>query len=842
MAARDTHALEVLEFPRVLRRIAARATSGPGRAAVRALRPLAAAPAVAEALDAVEQMVGYVRAGGRWPPGRIPDLMPAVRELRVEGSVLGREALIDAGMLLAASAEAKRRLPGEDEGAARLSVLAGRLLALPEMVQRLGRTFDPSGELTDAASPELRRIRRALRARRRRLVESLESVVRELPARIRVRDASITLRNGRYCIPIRREGRSALRGIVHDESASHHTLFVEPPVAIEPMNQIRELEMAEDGEARRILRRLTEELRPRVDELESTLAALSELDSLYARAVYAMEHGCERPEVVPPDADGEIRIVGGRHPLLLESGDTAVPFQLALRPEERILLVSGPNAGGKTVLLKAVGLLCAMGQSGIVPPVEEGTRWPMFTSLFAVIGDEQSIDASLSTFSAHIRNLGAILEHATGSALVLVDEIGSNTDPSEGAALAAAALLRLAGQVRLAVATTHLGALKALAAEDGRTVNASLQFDAERLRPTFRLVRDRPGRSYALEIAGRLGFPDALLAEARARLSPKERALEGMLAELERREAELAKLTAGVRREATRLERRAVELEERLAEVERRAEDLAAREIRLERSARRREERYLLEARDRVEAVIRDLENRYAAAGGGEPARRRAARAARAAVEAAVRRGRALTPDPREERASVSPEDLPREGDIVWVQTLARTGRVLEIRGGSAVVTADGIRLTVPITELSAARAPVSESDGPREEGKSARPRDTAAAPVGRRPAFEPSSEVDVRGLRGEEMEPVLIRAIDAAVQADLPFLRVIHGKGTGVLRRRVREILRADDRTRSFRLGEFGEGGSGVTVIEWKRGSSKAAEPADRPGSGVRTDGGGVR
>ncbi len=831
-----SHALRALEFGRVLRRVAVEASSEIGAERVRAARPAADAGAAREALAAADEMAAFLLREEAWTPAPVPDLRAALRRLRVADSVLEPEPLRQFAVLLASADRARRvLLRGDTSARRRLADLAGALERADELRERLERSFDEAGEVADGASGELKRIRRELRGRRAELVGRLERYATGLPERHRVPDASVTVRAGRYCIPIRREARSAVGGIVHDESASRQTLFVEPPLAIEPMNGIRELELAERREIRRILAELTAALRPRVDAWAGTLDALTELDALFARARYALSHGGSRPELDDGPERGPYRVVAGRHPLLLASEERAVPFDLSLEPGETVLLVSGPNAGGKTVLLKSIGVLSAMAQCGIVPPVGPGTRLPAFGRFFAVIGDEQSIEASLSTFSAQVGNLREILEEADGRSLVLADEIGSSTDPAEGSALAAAVLLRLAGQAALTVATTHLGELKGLAGEDPRVVNASLQFDTEGLRPTFRLRRDRPGRSYALEIAARHGLPDDVLAAARARLSTGERALDRVLEELERREEALGGLEREARRRLREAERRDEETRAGAERLERRLREQGRREREAEREAREKVERYLLEARERVEETVRTLEARWAEAAeaaeaeateaardAAETARREAASEARGAVERAVREARRRTP-PRRREARTRPEDL-REGDAVRLPGLDRVGELQELRGDRAVVVAGGVRLTVPAAELE--RAETDEEGAGRSAGGGG----SGAAPAapqagGARPELVPRSEVDLRGLRVEEVEGALLPALDAAIVGDLPRLRVIHGKGTGALRERVRALLAADERVPSVRAGGPGEGGSGVTVVELRA----SAEEGDR-------------
>jgi DNA mismatch repair protein MutS2 len=810
-----THALGVLEFDRVLSLVAERATSDLGAAAVRRLAPRSVTAAAVEALAAVEEMKTFLLRNDGWAPGPIPDLTAALDRLVLAESVLDADSLMAARVLLTTSRTTRRELRNGAADLPRLTALASQLLRVRETEDRLARSFDDSGAVSDAASAELRAIRRDLRGRRAALVERLEKLARRLPERVRVPDASVTLRNGRYCVPIRREGRSSIGGIVHDESSSHQTLFVEPPGAIEAMNRIRELELAETREIERVLRVLTEDLRPRAEPLRSTLDALTEIDSLFARGRYALVHGGASPELVETPRHGGYCIVAGRHPLLAASEAGAVPFDLSLAEEERLLLVSGPNAGGKTVLLKAIGLLSAMAQSGIAPPVGRGTRLPVFRGFHAVIGDEQSIEASLSTFSARMVNLKTILQEVDAHSLVLIDEVGGATDPAEGSALASAILARLVDRAALTVATTHLGDLKALAGETPSIVNGSLQFDAEALRPTFILARDRPGRSYALEIAERLGLPADVLAEARTRMTESTKSLDSLLADLEKREAELDGLVASARR-------RAADLERRTSELSTREESLLERDRELERVARKAEEKYLHEARRRVEEAIADMKERYdlAIARAGSTAQveepdegpvRDAASAARSEVERALREARLRTSS--ESRPTAAQIEDIRAGDRVRVRGSDRSGIVEEVRGDRIVVRAEGLRLKLPVSEVELAPEAESSSSSGRV------PESQAGFQAEFHPEIQARPEVDLRGLRVEEVAAALTPALDAAIFADLPRLRIIHGKGTGALRKYVSELLQADGRVPGFRPGEFEEGGSGVTVVEFETG-----------------------
>jgi len=456
--------------------------------------------------------------------------------------------------------------------------------------------------------------------------------------------------------------------------------------------------------------------------------------------------------------------------------------------------VSGPNTGGKTVLLKAVALACAMAQSGIVPPVGAGTSLPVFRRFYADIGDRQSIAASLSTFSAHVRTLGRILSDADDATLVLLDEVGSGTDPAEGGALAAAVLVALTRRGTVTLATTHLGSLKTIAAQVPGVVNASLQFDAATLRPTYRFLKGVPGRSYGLAIARRLGLPDDVVRDAEARVPDAERNLDALLAAVEARERELAA-------EAARLESQTIEaqsLEARLAAQDAaqsaREAELRRREKEAERSARAQARAFLLEARERVEQAL------GAARGAVDDA---AAREARRLVEDGIRQeGAALAAvDAESKREDVIEVERILPGQRVRVST-GSAGDVLEVRGdGRLVVRVGGMRMVVE----SGAVTPVAAAPAPSRPASTEPP----AGPEAR-------MEIDLRGMTGDEAEAATLAAVDAAVLAEYPYLRVIHGMGTGVVRERVRRVLGHDRRVRSFDFAARNQGGTGVTIAEF--------------------------
>ena len=798
----NAHALTVLEFPRVLDLVANRAGSALGAARVRALVPTSDRAW----LDAEHARVAAVRAfreGDRpWHPEPVPDVTAAVARLRVAGSRWSAEELRQGAQLLRSARVTREALRDEKRPAVARAVLdpfVHRLVSQRMVEDAIDRTFDDDGRVRDDASPELKRIRRELQRSEGELVRILERVMAALPAHHRPVDLSITVRNGRYVIPVRREGRGAVGGIVHDASATGGTLFIEPPAAVEHGNRLRELEAAEHEEIERILAELTERVRPLREPMVESLDALTELDALYARARFADDFECASAVLAEPGQG--FAIERGRHPLLLAQGIPVVPFDLAMDPHERTLLVSGPNTGGKTVLLKAVGLISALVQAGIPAPVGPASRVAVVDEFFADVGDEQSIEASLSTFSAHLRNLAEIIRGATADSLVLIDELGSGTDPQEGAALGWAILEALTQRRTTTIATTHLGTLKELASQQPGVVNASLQFDAAALAPTYRLIKGIPGRSYGISIARRLDMPEAIVRRAEERIPQNERDTRDLLERLELRERELT---------AREAEMNAVldDGRRRLADVARRERAVRERERATERSARQDARRYLLDARHEIERTIRELKAAGADAidAAGREARQRAERLAAAQAEAldaleseerpGTGRAEPGGETPAASRGSVT------EGVRVAVGTLGgKPGRVVDLRGAEAVVAVGSLKLTVPVDTLT----PLDEP----------RPEETAAVWRGDLPEPHAPSEIDLRGLRADEAESLVMQAIDSAVRADLRMLRIIHGKGTGALRERVTEMLRKDARVAAFRLGAWNEGGAGVTVAE---------------------------
>ena len=798
----NTHALGILEFPRLLELVAERAFSTPGAARVRALTPrseLAWIEAEHRRVAAVRSLLGSEPV---WRPEPVPELSGAIQRLRVVGSVWNGQELVSGGVLLRSARRTRDALRDDRRSPiirAVLGPLADRMVAARPMEEQIERALGEDGIVKDDASPALRRIRRELRASHGELIRILERVMGGLESHHRAPDMSVTIRDGRYVIPVRREGVRGVGGIVHGTSGTGGLMFVEPPAAVEYGNRIRELESEEQEEVERILAELTDLIRPLREGLADSLDALTELDSLHARARYAIDYECTPADLVPSHAGFAVR--DGRHPLLLAKGVAVVPFDLAMLPDERTLLVSGPNTGGKTVLLKALGLVSMMSQAGIPAPVGAESRIPIFDDVLADIGDEQSIEASLSTFSAHLKNLSEILLRATGSSLVLIDELGSGTDPQEGAALGWAILEALTARGTTTLASTHLGQLKELATQVPGVVNASLQFDAVQLAPTYRLIKGVPGRSYGISIARRLNLPEDVVRRAEERVPQGERDMAALIERLEQKEAELELRE----REATEM---VDDARTRVANVVKREHNVRERERQVEKTSRQDARKYVLEARAEIDRTIKALKQKGSEAADavidemGREARRRA-------EDLAAKQANVIDRLDAEERAqqrkrgTVNPADRTplAEGDTVEVGTLGgKTGRVLELRGKDATIVVGSMKLTVKAATLR----------------KTERPVEASVSYIGDAPEVYVSTEVNLLGMRADEAEGVVLQALDSAVRADLKSLRIIHGKGTGALRQVVDEMLRKDTRVREFHMAGWNEGGAGVTIAEF--------------------------
>ncbi len=680
------------------------------------------------------------------------------------------------------------------------AVITESLPRFPELADRLRRALDASGTMTDDASPTLKRLRREIRDRRRQLAAELERAFQGSDADRLFADRYVTLRHGRYVLPVRAEARSRVRGIVHDRSQSGQTLFIEPEHVVDVNNDLVQATLEEEHEIARILGELTAGVRARLDDLDSLVSAVGELDWTFARAQAAERMAATAPVI---DTARSVALRGARHPLLLaqgwsDAGRTVVPMDLELGPDRPLLIITGPNAGGKTIALKTLAVHALMAQVGCHLPAEEGSRLPVFDDVFAIIGDDQSVAENLSTFSAFVKQVREILDAADARSLVLLDELGAGTDPDEGAALAQAILEELAERGALVIATTHLEPLKAFASTHPRARNASVEFDTATLAPSFRLRYDQPGQSYALTIAARLGLDTELIARASAHRSEHAARLSDLLATLD----------AHARSDA-----------ERAREIERISAETAARLAKArqtEAAAESRAQAIVARARAEATALVADIRRALTAEWDklkrSERSRRSLDESRRRVREAAVKL-EAVAP-----QAAVAEPTALSPGVTVAAEHLGIRGELLEIAGSSATVRSGSVTVRVPVSALRP--VPMSlAATGRGEAGRgSARVGFRAAEPLPASPR-PVAPELLLLGQTTDEARDRVEKYLDDAFLAGLASVRLVHGKGTGALRKTVRDLLAGHPLVESFRDGEPSEGGTGATVAALKVG-----------------------
>jgi DNA mismatch repair protein MutS2 len=674
--------------------------------------------------------------------------------------------------------DAVERFPAIDE-------FVGFISELPGLEADLRRSISDRGEVLDTASDRLRTIRRDLRAAHSRVVERINRYIQASQYAPAIQDPIVTQRDGRYVVPVRTDRRGQIPGVVHDTSASGQTLFVEPMEVVELNNRWRELQLAERHEIERILTALSNRIGDESDKLERSLEALAAIDLALAKARYASSIRATRPRISDADIDAGQRVVliRARHPLLDPA--TVVPIDVVLGEGFRVLIITGPNTGGKTVALKTVGLMALMAQTGLFIPADEGSVLPVFDGLFADIGDEQSIEQSLSTFSSHMVRVIAMLRDVTRRSLVLLDEMGAGTDPEEGAALARSIVIELLERGCLAIATTHYSELKAFAYTTEGTENGSVEFDLATLAPTYRLIVGVPGQSNALAIASRLGMPDGVIDRARSFLSPDVERIETLLDEIRRRrsEAESAQQEAArARRDADALRASArAELNE--AEVIResaRAE--AIRDVEAE----------LADARQAIRRV-RELPDRVAP---GEA--QATVRETREDLERAAQQVRKYT---RRARPAAQPTPI-RVGDMVEITTLGGEGEVTGFSddGDEADIQMGAFKVRQPVALL-------------RRIGRAKRSAPTVVARMPP-PRRDVDMELHLRGQRAAGADRLVDEYLNDAYLSRLPVVRIVHGKGTGALREVVRQVVSKHPLVERFETPPHYEGGDGVTVV----------------------------
>lgn len=808
----DKH-LITLEFPKILDRLAYYAMFSASKELVLALQPssyLAEAQAwQAETTEAVHLLSAKVGIG----IGGARDVRPLIARAQ-RGAILMPSELLEIRQTLIAARDLQRTLTRLTEAYPRLADIAQRIEPCPGLVNDIGQAIDERGEVKSSASPDLARIRRELETAHSRLMEKLNRLVASSQYNRYLQEPLVTQRAGRYVIPLKAEFKGKIQGIIHDQSASGATLFIEPLTTVELNNKWRQLQLDEEEEIRKILLALSEQAGSQGRLIGHTVVALAELDLAFAKAKYAEAIEAVEPMLFNPGheprgggATPVFKLIAARHPLL--NPVTVVPINIIFPAETRMLIITGPNTGGKTVSLKTVGLLTAMARAGLWIPAAEGSTLPFFNRIFADIGDEQSIEQSLSTFSSHMTNIVQILAQCDHRSLVILDELGAGTDPIEGSALARSILAYLLERQVTTFVATHYSELKAFAHTTTGVANASMEFNVATLSPTFHLLIGLPGASNAFTIAQRLGLSVDIINQARGLISEDAQQIEAMLAEIKAQMEAAHQVRRQAETEREEAEKQTQQLQHRLAEVDQERRDIlnAAREdARREIKAAREEIRALKEQAEaeikaEIEAKAKVQTRPELQAAISEPVE---IQEQLVQLEAKI-----STKIESERKAKAKPDSrTPASeaialGDKVFIPQFNTVGEVVGLQNKQVEVQLGAFRSTMPLASVV-----LREKAGPRE------PEATYSSV--KIPTVEsPGMELDLRGQMTEEALLRLDQYLDQAFLAHLPWVRIIHGKGSGALRQAVRQELSGHPMISSYRPGDESEGGEGVTVAK---------------------------
>ena len=785
--------IRVLEFPKILEMLAALAVTDPGREAARALTPSGDAPTVRRWQAETEEAATVMAYTGGNPMAWFTDVRPFLK-LAKAGGTLSPKALLQVADALKASRTVRGALVTDREDTPYLTEMGSRLATNRSLEEEIFDAIISEDEISDHASPELYDIRRKMRTLNDRVRDKLNGIIRSATMQKYLMDAIVTMRNGRYVVPVKAECRASVPGIVHDQSGTGSTLFIEPMAVVEAGNELKQWTLKEKNEIERILGAFSDRIAPDADLIANNLELLARLDVIFAKAALSRQMRAVPPKL---NEEGHVRLIQARHPLI--DPEKVVPSTLWLGEEFTTLVITGPNTGGKTVTLKTVGLLALMAQAGLQIPAAYGSELAIFDEVFADIGDEQSIEQSLSTFSSHMTNIVEILQNVTPQSLALFDELGAGTDPTEGAALAMAILNHLLGMKVTTMATTHYSELKAFALGTPGVENASVEFNVETLRPTYRLSIGVPGKSNAFEISRKLGLPEFLIEDANSRLSKDAVRFEDVIANAEyhrqiaEKERELAE---EAHRETQRLRDEAEKLQKELA---------ARRETEL-RKAKDEARKVLQKAQRESEQIIADLKKQRSAG-----VKEHELHNLRAQLQGAIDENtEKLAAD---SGVGVVPTSL-KPGDTVLLVNLNTKATVLTAPDGKGecTVQAGALKLKANMADMRTAKP-----DKPQKPKGRQPARGNGGATTINVGVRQVQTECDVRGMNLEEALDEVDAFLDSALLNKLGQVYIIHGKGTGILRSGIQQHLKRYGAVKSFRLGKYGEGEDGVTVVTLK-------------------------
>lgn len=793
-------AIRILEYDKIIHLLTEKATSAPGKELCKILKPMTELHKIEEAQTQTADAFSRLIKGDRANFSGNKDISYSIKALEIGSALSAADLLkISASLACAARAKAFSRTEHDDEVEDSLQKFFANLEPLTPLQNEINRCILSEEEIADDASPTLKHIRRSINLTNEKIHSQLTNMVNG-SVRTYLQDAVITMRNNRYCIPVKSEYKGNVPGMIHDQSATGSTLFIEPTVIVNLNNQLKELAMQEQDEIERILAELSANASEHTEALANNYRLLTILDFIFARASLAIDMNASRPLF---NNRRYINIRKGRHPLLHKK--TVVPIDINLGADFDLLVVTGPNTGGKTVSLKTVGLFTLMGQSGLHIPALDRSELGVFTEVYADIGDEQSIEQNLSTFSAHMTNTISILKNADENSLCIFDELGAGTDPTEGAAIAIAILKHLHDKGIRTMATTHYSELKVFALTTPYVENACCEFDVETLRPTYRLLIGIPGKSNAFAISSKLGLPDEIIASAKEHISEEEESFEDLLTNLEESRRTIEK-------EQNEIQSYKAEIASLKQKLEQKQERLDAQKDKILRQANEEARKILQDAKDVADETIRNIQK------AGSQTTIKDLEKARTKIRDKIseKNNKLSVTETKPTHKVLKPSQI-KQGDMVKVVTMGLKGTVstLPDAKGDLFVQCGIIRSKVNIKDLVLAKEETMPGIANYKKSFSSTDSDTNRISMSKTATL--STEINLLGKTVDEAIAELDKYLDDAYLSHAPSVRIVHGKGTGALRQAVQKHLKRVSYVKTFHLGEYGEGDAGVTIAEFK-------------------------
>jgi len=779
---------KTLEFDIIIEYVVKETVSGEGKEKIKSFFPYEKKDYLQKELNRITEMVNLLSYDDPFPLEGYGDLTLHLEKTEIEGSFITPEGLFILSQFLKIVERLKKYITERKQKYPLLKKITNDFNYLSSLQKEIKKILDPHGNIKPKASDTLYSLHQNIERKKGNIRKKLESKLKNFISKGYARDSNLVIRQGRLVLPIKDTYRSAVKGIVLDQSASGSTVFIEPIDIIELNNQVHKLESEKQREIEKILKMVTKVVRENITFIHDNIERFGELDKVYAKAQFSIELDCLPAEI---NTQGKLNLKNSRHPLLLlrDSEEEVVPLSIFMNDTIRTVIITGPNAGGKTVALKTVGLLSLMHNCGFHIPAEEGSVIPLFSGIFADIGDRQSIQHDLSTFSSHVKRLNRILEKSNTNSLVLLDEIGSSTDPTEGAALAEVILEYLTDLQCMTIATTHMGALKVFANQQDYIENASMLFDNDRLSPSYKFQMGLPGSSYAFEIAEKYGMNTEILNKARKRVGKQRGKLDTLILQLEDEIQKSSRLSEEAEIKHSKLEGLVQLYQERLDKIKKQGKEEKKKII-------EQAENFLKNANVEIENIVREIKEKQAA-------------------KSSIKNAKKILEQKRKKIQELKDTQTPdkrktlQKGDRAYWHGHSGKGEIMSDPDSTGRVLVDwnGVRLRVPVDELQL--SPESDQEDTEESEFFVQSDVNISDTI--------SDEIDLRGMRAEDAVAAVDKYLSDAVMSGLHMVRIIHGKGTGVLRQVIGRHLKGHNLVKNFRLGRWNEGDTGVTVVEIK-------------------------